>query len=137
RPVGSSSWSGVGTIGAVYATHYWALIMSDGRTQRSYGSTNPAEHFDGERVNFAPVTDCSGEYCTSHSDFAFWRWTPHPYSLGQPWQGRAPDPFISGPSTGIRMYGARQTPTRQTASWAVPKGQYEVRIRKVTGDVKD
>src|SRR5690606_5744715 len=68
---------------------------------------------------------------------AEWRWTPHPHSQGRPWVGVAPDPLISPATAGIRITGARQEPTRRTVTWSVPKGQYEVRAWKVTGDIKN
>src|SRR5690625_4852067 len=35
------------------------------------------------------------------------------------------------------MTGARQTPTRRTVGIEVPRGQYEIRIRKLTADIKN
>lgn len=137
RPVGGA-WTDIGTLSdAVYATHYWSLQNSVG-VQMSYGSTNPADHFDGQVEYIDYGEDCSGEYCVSNVSIQRWRWVPHPHSLGQPWQGRAPDPVLSYSSVpGVRMTAARQNPTYQVVGWAVPQGQYEVRVWKVTGDVKN
>ena len=134
RLVGTEEWADIGMLqDAVYATHYWALIQVDqilddspwyGMTtqhQIAYGSTNYADHYPGE----------------PGGRNAHWEWRPHPHAQGRPWRGIAPDPLIGYSSRpGVRLTGARQEPTRQTVSIEVPKGQYEVRVLKVTGDIK-
>ena len=154
RKVGDTAWIDAGSItDAIYATHYWSYdeeytYWVDGNTPGagqqtgyrniSYGSTNYADHVDGERVKIADA------YCMVNPErcyparYAVWRWLPHPYRQGRPWRGIAPDPLIGYvTSPGVRIYGARQEPTRKTVSWAVAKGQYEVRIWKSTADIKD
>lgn len=133
RNVAGGGWTEIGAIGAVYATHYWSLRKSifgpiSGDEQLEYGSTNSAEHTDGETKI---ISDGRGNLV-----FGIWRWAPHPHSLGQPWAGYAPDPLISAATPGVRIYGARQEPTRRTVTWGVAKGQYEVQIWKVNGDIK-
>lgn len=134
RLVGTEEWADIGMLqDAVYATHYWALIQVDqilddspwyGMTthhQIAYGSTNYADHYPGE----------------PGGRNAHWQWRPHPHAQGRPWSGIAPNPLIGYSSRpGVRLTGARQEPTRQTVSIEVPKGQYEVRVLKVTGDIK-
>jgi hypothetical protein len=129
RPVGSGTWADIGQLsGATYATHYWSLVFGSSwqtDSQFLYGSTNPADHFDGELE-------------PGYDEKLIWRWKPHPFALGQPWQGFAPDPVLSTSSVpGIRISGAKQEVTRRTVGVSVPKGQYEIRILKTTGDVKD
>lgn len=121
RRVGTSSWIEQGLIGAQFATHYWSLRWRD-QQQTEYGSTNPADHTDGDTI---PVT----------GGFYRWRWVPHPYQLGQPWQGIAPDPLKVPAQPGVRLTGARQEPTRRQVTWDVPIGQYEIRVMKVTADI--
>lgn len=156
RKVGAQSWSDVGTI-QNWATHYWSLVSqtstwyddiwgggwvySDG-FQIAYGSANKADHYDGEPGILSAGKDCSGlsgsaaQLCIALYMNGVWRWKPHPYALGQPWSGRAPNPLIST-VPGIRISGAKQEPTRRTVSWDVPRGQYEIRVRKNTGDIKN
>ena len=135
RPVGGS-WVDIGLLqDAIYATHYWALEYYDewyGQTQYTYGSTNPADHTEGEQGLIRP-----GDGWYNPPVYGRWYWRPHPYSLGRPWQGIAPDPLIGHSSSpGVRLSGARQEPTRRTIAWNVAKGQYEVRVWKVSADIK-
>ncbi|RSE85609.1 hypothetical protein EGU64_12865 [Achromobacter denitrificans] len=134
RKVGTPDWLTVAYgAGLALATHYWSLkwradsLGSEGRDgqQLDFGSTNPADHNDGDYVHLGGPT------------YAVWRWVPHPAALGQPWQGIAPDPVLVPGGPYIRLIGSRQEPTRQTVAWDVPLGQYEVRVRKITGDVND
>ncbi|MGB3290922.1 MAG: host specificity factor TipJ family phage tail protein [Burkholderiaceae bacterium] len=139
RQVGTGAWSDIGILSdAVYASHYWSLQDANG-VQVGAGSTNPSEHYEWETVPGSSYQDCSGEYCVmTRTPDLYWRWVPHPHALGQPWQGRAPDPYLSTSSTpGVRMTGARQEPTRKTVGVSVAKGQYEVRVLKTSGDIKD
>jgi len=154
RRVGDENWIDAASItDAIYATHYWSYdeeytYWVDGNTPGAgqqtgyrnigYGSTNYADHVDGERVKIADA------YCMVNPErcyparYAVWRWLPHPYRQGRPWRGIAPDPLLGYvTSPGIRIYGSRQEPTRKTVSWSVEKGQYEVRIWKSTGDIKE
>lgn len=149
RKVGDATWINAGSItDAIYATHYWAFeeritMYGDSTTwydyrQIDYGSTNPADHTDWEQVVISPGWCTTGDTPICRDErVGVWRWRPHPYRLGRPWRGLAPDPLIGYvTSPGVRLYGARQEPTRKTVSWAVEKGQYEVRIWKRTGDIK-
>lgn len=152
RKVGDTAWkSAVSTTDAIYATHYWALMRRDANwggneggtvyyteTQIQYGSTNYADHVDGQEVVLQAAWETGGDSSTYYpAVMGVWRWTTHPYQLGRPWYGIAPDPLL-GYSTNpvVRMYGARQDPTRTTVSWAVEAGQYEIRISKTSGDIK-
>lgn len=136
RPVGGS-WTDIGLLqDASYATHYWSLEYQNSEwyasTQYTYGSTNPAEHYDGE-----PGLIQYGDGWYNPDVYGVWRWKSHPFQLGQPWQGVAPDPLLGYSSTpGVRLYGAKQEATRQTVGWSVAKGQYEVRVWKESADIK-
>jgi len=135
RPVGGA-WVDIGTLqDAVYATHYWSLEFYDwtgALVQYTYGSTNQADHYNGEPGLISP-----GDGWSSPPVYGQWNWRPHPHSMGRPWQGIAPDPLIGHSSSpGVRMTGSRQEPTRTQVAWSVAKGQYEVRVWKVTGDIK-
>lgn len=137
RPVGGT-WRDIGMLSdAIYATHYWSLEIVDTgwtgiATQYKYGSTDPSEHTDGDQEIAIP-----GDYYNPPR-YGTWRWKPHPHSLGRPWQGFAPDPLLGySSSPGVRITGARQDPTRRTVGWSVAKGQYEVRVWKVSADIKN
>nr|WP_275255714.1 host specificity factor TipJ family phage tail protein [Achromobacter ruhlandii] len=131
REVGAPNWIELGYIGATYATHYWSgRLLPGGATQVRMGSTNRADHADGELwYETDPTTgeDYRGQ----------WKWVPHPYQLGQPWEGIAPDPILTPGAPGFRMWGNRQEPTRAQINWNVTDGQYEIRVMKVTPDVSD
>lgn len=134
REVGAPDWLELGFIGATYATHYWSgRLLPGGATQIRIGSTNPNDHDEGERFyQTDPVTGQSYE--------GIWRWVPHPFQLGQPWQGLAPDPVLEPGAPGYRLWGNRQEPTRAQINWDVPGApgrQFEVRVMKVTPDVND
>lgn len=151
RNLAGGAWADIGMLSdAVYATHYWALMkrvyvqVGDSGSyyteiQAQYGSTNPGDHTDGEQVVITPWrTSGAGdnEYYIPPV-MGTWRWKPHPYQLGQPWQGLAPDPLLGhSVSNGVRLTGARQEPTRRTIGWSVAQGQYEVRVMKVSADIK-
>lgn len=130
RNADGGGWVELGLIGAVYATHYWSGLVSPDRIQIQYGSTNFGDHVDGE-------TFIIEDPDTGIARVGQWRWTPHPFQLGQPWVGTAPDPLISPAAPGYRMTGSRQEPTRREVTWGVPVGRYEIRIRKVTADIND
>jgi len=153
RPVGGA-WADIGLLNdAIYATHYWAKMQIETGTgggeagesfqreqQVGFGSTNPADHTDGETFVIKPGYSFGGGdagVTVVPPVMGVWRWKPHPFQMGQPWSGIAPDPLI-GYSTnpGVRVTGARQEPTRQTVSWNVPVGAYEVRAWKVTADIQ-
>lgn len=134
RQVGTTDWLELGYINAVYATHYWsARLFPGGTTQVMMGSTNYGDHTEGETfIHGDPVT---GQVYTGQ-----WMWVPHPFQLGQPWQGIAPDPLVIPGSPGYRLWGNRQEPTRAQINWDVPGApgrQFEVRVMKVTPDVND
>ncbi|CAB3653449.1 hypothetical protein LMG26685_02875 [Achromobacter mucicolens] len=131
REVGAPDWLELGFINATYATHYWsARLFPGGQTQVRMGSTNYGDHEEGEswfEIDSATGTIYSGQ----------WWWVPHPFQMGQPWQGIAPDPLVLPGGPGYRLWGNRQEPTRAQISWDVTGGQYEVRVMKVTPDVND
>lgn len=137
RPVGGA-WNDIGLIqDPIYASHYWSLERTTyddwygySTQQVQYGSTNYGDHYDGEQV----IIDYN---YWGDPIYGTWRWKPHPHTYGEPWYGIAPDPLIGYSSTpGIRLYGARQEPTRTVIQWAVSKGQYEIRVWKESGDIK-
>lgn len=130
RNTDGGDWVSLGLIGAVYATHYWSKVRYPSRVQIGFGSTNFADHEDGE--SWVDVNPESGGLI-----FGQWQWKPHPIQLGQPWVGIAPNPLLAPAASGYRMTGARQEPTRREVTWTVPVGRYEVRVRKVTGDIND
>ncbi|NMU88419.1 hypothetical protein HGQ98_00765 [Achromobacter ruhlandii] len=134
RNVNGGDWIDVGQIGATYATHYWSAVVNTdywSTVQAEYGTTNPDDHYEGQRYR-GPTDPITGEARVGR-----WQWRPHPYQLGQPWVGIAPDPLVSPGMPGIRTSGARQEPTRFSASWSVPLGKYEVRVMKVTADINE
>ena len=140
RQVGGE-WREIGLIeNPVYATHYWAFevdysyeindesssgLFNTGTYQVSFGSTNFGDYTDGQAD-------------TVNGQEGFWRWKPHPFRLGQPWYGIAPDPIIGYSSRpGVQITGARQEPSRITLAWNVPSGQYEIRAWKISPDISD
>lgn len=151
RSVGSETWTDIGTLtDAVYATHYWSLTQdiqeqsgdsgySRSTVQVDYGSTNAADHTDGEQVVITPASGSGSDWDPRiPAVMGTWRWKPHPFQLGRPWQGIAPDPLLYHSTTpGLQLYGAGQDPVRSTTGWYVPKGQYEVRVWKVDADIKN
>lgn len=131
RHVESAEWLELGYIGATYATHYWSgRSPRDQSQQLRMGSTNPGDHTDGEV--FWIDDPASGQ-----SVSGVWRWVPHPYQLGQPWAGIAPDPLLEPGAPGYRLWGNRQEPTRAQITWDVAGGPYEIRVMKVTPDIND
>lgn len=149
RAVGASTWIDVGsyTNAAVYATHYWSRERyapgDEGGTintgQIEFGSTNYADHVDGEIEYVTEYTsDWEGNSIAVEVSYV-WRWTPHPHSLGQPWQGIAPDPLLAGATVvpGIRVSNNKTEPIRFSVETGVALGQYEVRVRKVTSDISN
>lgn len=132
RRVGDSDWIDQARIEAVYASYYWALLDRQTGAQVSYGSTNPGEHSDGQLEEYDPALAYVSD---GSAGVGVWRWTPHPYSRGQPWYGVAPDPVVSPGMPGVRITGARQEPIRRSIVWDVPIGQYDIRISKSTPDI--
>lgn len=151
RNLAGGAWADIGMLSdAVYATHYWSLTKvvtqqagdsatARWETQVQYGSTSAADHTDGDQIVITPGRTAGAgenEYYIPPV-MGTWRWKPHPYQLGQPWQGLAPDPLLGhSVSNGVRLTGARQEPTRRTIGWSVAQGQYEVRVMKVSADIK-
>ncbi|WP_371818848.1 host specificity factor TipJ family phage tail protein [Achromobacter sp. SD115] len=153
RPVGGA-WVDIGLLNdASYATHYWAKMQIVSGTgggeageaytreqQIGFGSTNSADHTDGETFVIKPGYSFGGGdagVTVVPPVMGVWRWKPHPFQVGQPWAGIAPDPLLGYSTTpGVRVTGGRQEPTRKTISWDVPVGMYEVRAWKVTADIQ-
>lgn len=136
----------------VYATHYWALGQykeqdsgGDSGTstrywqQVRYDSLNFGDHTNGEQYQECRMVQTGSgdnygviEVCDTYE----WRWLPHPYQLGRPWSGVAPDPLIGYTTTSnTRITGTSNKPVRLTVSFNTGHGQYEVRVRKVDADV--
>lgn len=142
RAVGATDWIDVGWKDAVYATHYWSFRVN-GQQLKYDASLSPSAHYEGQVDTAYETVEYSDlfklvSFSESYTRLVYgtWHWVPHPNALGQPWLRRAPDPFISGVVPSVSMYGARQEATRKTLSWNVPAGQYEVRVIKLTGDIK-
>lgn len=152
-PAGSGAWVNAASYAiSNYATNYWSLQVADtaenglGQTyqvqrQVSFGSVNQGDHTEGDQVVWKP-----GHYEGFAGDgvwwvpavMATWRWVTHPYALGRPWQGIAPDPFLgTSSSAGVQMTGAKQDATKTSVGWSVAPGQYDIRIWKVTADLSD
>jgi hypothetical protein len=159
RAVGAVDWVKVGDEKDTgdYASFYWSLQRLNSATdtevrgQVDYGSTTKADHTENEVVTYGtfsyPVAtsfDINNNFVVdasvSQNLYGKWVWTPHPHTLGKPWQGFAPDPLKAGSTistSDIVISGANQAPTRRTVSFNVTKGQYELRIRKNTADIKN
>lgn len=158
RAVGAVPWIKVGDEKDTgeYASYYWSLQRLNSATdttnrgQVDYGSTTKADHTENEVVvygsyNYPTATsyDINGNFIVNSSVsedlYGRWVWTPHPHTLGKPWQGFAPDPLKAGTTistSDIVISGNTQAPTRRTVSFNVTQGQYEIRIKKNTGDIK-
>lgn len=108
-------------VGEERSTHYWSLRFDNG--QLKFDSTDPNEYVEGQTENFGLLGT------------AVWRFIPHPATRGEPWYGIAPDPRIL--SSGITLSGRRQEPVRKSIEFSVEEGQYEVRVRKLTEDIKN
>lgn len=158
RATGTATWVEVGNEAntSLYATHYWSLQRmnnatdTENRGQVEYGSTAFADHVSNEVVvydNYCYPTSTgfnpdgtyyeANEVCEDR--YGRWVWTPHPHTLGKPWQGIAPDPLKAGmvvDQSDIVLSGASQNPTRRTVEWDTPVGQYDIRVIKNTGDIK-
>lgn len=134
RRVGTEGWIPFGTINAEVATHYWSLRDRQSGLQVRYGSTSAAEHVEGEPHVYDQLLAVES---FGQAGVGVWRWTTHPYQLGQPWSGIAPNPIINPATEGVRIDGARQEPTRLSAAWEVAKGQYDVRVWKASGDISN
>lgn len=142
-PTGTGAWQDMAFTGVgVYATHYWSLgIQSPGQgfwdnpipsayTQYAFGSTNYGDHTEGETQIVVP-----GSF-QNPPVYARWTWRQHPYALGNPWRGFAPDPYLgSTANPGLTLSGSRTNPVHAVIPWSVPKGQYDVRVLKSTADI--
>lgn len=157
RVIGATNWTPMGGTGGRIATHYWSLgywttekrIREQGDTEVvTFGQTWHQVRFGSIDLNERQEGETQEKICHDELDvfgrirqickFYRWRWISHPAASKRPWQGSAPDPFISYVNSGLnRLEGSDpQKPTRITINQKVPKGQYDVRFRKVTGDVK-
>lgn len=149
RSYPEGNWVPIGSYtNPIYATHYWALGVyreaGDDQNNRyweqiRYGSLNAGDHTDGEQYTECRTIETgsgdsygTSEFCTTYE----WRWLPHPYQLGRPWSGVAPDPLIGyTTASGIRLTGSSNKPVRQTIGFNTGLGQYEVRLRKMQADI--
>lgn len=158
RAVGTTPWIKVGDEKDTgeYASYYWSLQRLNSATdttnrgQVDFGSTTKADHTENEVVvygtyNYPTATsyDINGNFVVdasvSEDLYGRWVWTPHPHTLNKPWQGFAPDPLKAGTTistSDIVISGNTQAPTRRTVSFNVTQGQYEIRIKKNTTDIK-
>ncbi len=140
RAVGSAAWLPAGEV--------WSTDMHDYYWSKGYWGKEQYYHY-GEVVsrkvwiqsgfdsNLSSTAHRDGEYAGGNS---FWRWRP--YSDIDPdrqnnVRGLAPDRVIRTYQTSlVPMYGANASnPARKTLRIVVAKGQYEVRLRKTTGDI--
>lgn len=158
RAVGATDWIKIGdeTDTGNFAQYYWSLQRLNSATdttnrgQVQFGSTVKTDHTENEVVVYGTVNyptstsyDINGNFVVnseaSQNLYGRWVWTPHPHTLGKPWDGFAPDPLNPGTTistSDIILSGNNQAPTRRTVSWNVAKGQYEIRVRKNTADIK-
>jgi hypothetical protein len=151
RDVQNDTWIPIGAYSnPIYATHYWALGIYDiasgdsgglgNWNQVSYGSLVESDHTNGEQYQDCTSFDTGGgdsgggvqTSCKTYE----WRWLPHPFQLGRPWQGVAPDPLIGyDVEEGVQLTGNSNAAVRQTLSVGVPLGQYEIRVSKGNPDL--
>ena len=132
RPVGSGTWLPFVQEGVItsWGAAYWSAggYVSDGGDgmtwyQSTYGSTNAGDHVDG---------DPTGDGYT-------WRWRPYAEILsngdGSALMAPAPQqPYTVVYVSQLTLSNATSKPLRRTLKMSVPVGQYEVRVRKITGD---
>ena len=149
---GANTWKPLGGQYEVHATNYWSLgswvqkkefpsgDMNQVWQQIEYGTTNAADHTEMQAEQrcvdrYIWLIGELDQVCTTY----YWRWVPHPAAgwLKKPWQGIAPDPVTTYTGTGIsELKGSDpQKPARTTMEARVAKGQYDIRFRKITGDV--
>ncbi|MDD3757711.1 MAG: host specificity factor TipJ family phage tail protein [Advenella sp.] len=149
---GANNWKPLGGYYETRATHYWSLgswvmkkqfpsgDMEQVWQQLEYGSTVSTDHTEMQpEQRCAMVFDWLSGGQTQRCTTYYWRWLPHPAAgwKKKPWQGIAPDPVTVYSGTGISdLTGSDpQKPARQTMEAKVAKGQYDIRFRKVTGDI--
>lgn len=149
---GANDWKPLGGYYETRATHYWSLgswvtkkQFPSGDTEQvwqqlEYGSTVAGDHTDMQAEQRCTMvydwrTGGQKQSCTTY----YWRWVPHPAAgwKKKPWQGIAPDPVNIYTGTGISDLTGNdpQKPARQTMEARVAKGQYDIRFRKITGDI--
>jgi len=151
RSYPEGNWTPVGGYtDPIYATHYWALgkykEQESGDSgalryweQIRFGSLNAGDHVNGEQYQECRMVETGSgdnygqvQVCVTYE----WRWLPHPFQLGRPWSGVAPDPLIGyTTNTGVKLTGSSNKPVRITISFNTGHGQYEVRLRKMQPDV--
>lgn len=136
RKVGAEDWIPLGNYARpVYATHYWSLEVWSGQ-QVEYGSTNPNDHYEGERTEVCGWSGGGDAGETYTCSPARWTWRPHPGALGGPWSGFAPNPLLSyTPADYVQMRGASPDVSRRLVRAEVEPGRYEIRIRKLDVDI--
>ncbi|OFV47367.1 host specificity factor TipJ family phage tail protein, partial [Oligella sp. HMSC09E12] len=149
RKQGTTQWLPLGGSYSTKATHYWSLgyytkEYGGGRNherertvwnQVRYGTTDPDEHTNGktEQVLISTRRNVfTGAIQQEYKTF-MWRWVRIPRS----WQGVAPNPVIHTSGTGVQLLkgSSPQKPARATMSVNVPRGTYDIRVRKVTADI--
>ena len=152
---GLNQWRPLGGNYTTMATHYWSLgfwITESGGgrdtdwtrqrwVQSRFGSINPNDHTEGELeevVTNRTYNYLSRETITTTTRY-IWRWVSHPAAgaIKQPWQGIAPSPYTTYTGTGVQEIKGRnpQQPSRVTMSASVTRGEYDVRVRKVSTDI--
>lgn len=134
RKAGTSTWLPAvhSTVEEQY-THYWSAgqTVTDGDgnywwQQIAYGNNDPAQHVEG------------AAYDTSNT----WHWRPytercHNNGLGGTVCDAAPPQTYTVQVAQAVITNASRKPVRRTFRWSVAKGQYEVRVRRVTADETD
>ncbi len=124
RAVGASTWLPVGDAPSYgYYTHYW----SQGYTYTPLaGMGEPywrQTAYDGNRSPTAHTDGVGG-----------WWWRPY---AERPVSDPAPPDYLTNSSAVLHITGASATPTRRTYGIDVSKGQYEVRVTRVSPDETD
>ena len=138
RQVGSTSWLPVGEFDTTaYHTHYWSAgyyrvgenDVIERWIQATYGSNNPSDHVQGE-------TYFDAEFLPN---VLTWRWRPYTeINDGDPNNAYLIDPAPSQKyltrTNNIELENRSRSPMRFTLRVAVPRGQYECRMRTLTQD---
>ncbi|RXZ42717.1 hypothetical protein EBB06_12560 [Crenobacter cavernae] len=124
RPVGAAEWLPGGDMVDVLASGYWSLgrYYYTAWAQMAYGGTDP---------NQPPAGPTRPGYS--------WRFRPYseidPHNRNDV-RGLAPDRRIGVATTNqVYLAGSSTRPVRRVVRLPVARGQYEVRVCKLTGDV--
>jgi len=124
RAVGSATWLPIGDAPSYgYYTHYWSLGYT---CTPLAGMGDPywkQTAYDGNRSPAAHVDGVGG-----------WWWRPY---AERPVSDPAPPDYLTDSSAVLHINGASATPIRRTYGIDVAKGQYEIRVTRVSPDETD